>query len=240
MEEKKEIRLNKYLSDAGICSRREADKLIERGQVFVDGELAFVGMKVLAGQNILVNGKKVQKEEEFILLAVNKPVGVVCTTTTKFKEKTIVQLVRYPKRIYPIGRLDKSSQGLILMTNQGEIADKILRGSNYHEKEYSVTVDREIIPDFLEQMRNGVPILNTITRKCEVKQTGKKSFSIILTQGLNRQIRRMCEYCGYRVVKLKRVRIMNILLGDLKEGEYRDVTEEERKEIGRASCRERV
>ena len=191
MEEKKEIRLNKYLSDAGICSRREADKLIERGQVFVDGELAFVGMKVLAGQNILVNGKKVQKEEEFILLAVNKPVGVVCTTTTKFKEKTIVQLVRYPKRIYPIGRLDKSSQGLILMTNQGEIADKILRGSNYHEKEYSVTVDREIIPDFLEQMRNGVPILNTITRKCEVKQTGKKSFSIILTQGLNRQIRRM-------------------------------------------------
>ncbi|MCI9051606.1 MAG: pseudouridine synthase [Lachnospiraceae bacterium] len=231
MEEKKEIRLNKYLSDAGICSRREADKLIERGQVFVDGELAFVGMKVLAGQNILVNGKKVQKEEEFILLAVNKPVGVVCTTTTKFKEKTIVQLVRYPKRIYPIGRLDKSSQGLILMTNQGEIADKILRGSNYHEKEYSVTVDREIIPDFLEQMRNGVPILNTITRKCEVKQTGKKSFSIILTQGLNRQIRRMCEYCGYRVVKLKRVRIMNILLGDLKEGEYRDVTEEERKEL---------
>ena len=224
MEEKKEIRLNKYLSDAGICSRREADKLIER-------ELAFVGMKVLAGQNILVNGKKVQKEEEFILLAVNKPVGVVCTTTTKFKEKTIVQLVRYPKRIYPIGRLDKSSQGLILMTNQGEIADKILRGSNYHEKEYSVTVDREIIPDFLEQMRNGVPILNTITRKCEVKQTGKKSFSIILTQGLNRQIRRMCEYCGYRVVKLKRVRIMNILLGDLKEGEYRDVTEEERKEL---------
>ena len=197
MEEKKEIRLNKYLSDAGICSRREADKLIERGQVFVDGELAFVGMKVLAGQNILVNGKKVQKEEEFILLAVNKPVGVVCTTTTKFKEKTIVQLVRYPKRIYPIGRLDNSSQGLILMTNQGEIADKILRGSNYHEKEYSVTVDREIIPDFLEQMRNGVPILNTITRKCEVKQTGKKSFSIILTQGLNRQIRRMCEYCGY-------------------------------------------
>ena len=231
MEEKKEIRLNKYLSDAGICSRREADKLIERGQVFVDGELAFVGMKVLAGQNILVNGKKVQKEEEFILLAVNKPVGVVCTTTTKFKEKTIVQLVRYPKRIYPIGRLDKSSQGLILMTNQGEIADKILRGSNYHEKEYSVTVDREIIPDFLEQMRNGVPILNTITRKCEVKQTGKKSFSIILTQGLNRQSRRMCEYCGYRVVKLKRVRIMNILLGDLKEGEYRDVTEEERKEL---------
>ena len=231
MEEKKEIRLNKYLSDAGICSRREADKLIERGQVFVDGELAFVGMKVLAGQNILVNGKKVQKEEEFILLAVNKPVGVVCTTTTKFKEKTIVQLVRYPKRIYPIGRLDKSSQGLILMTNQGEIADKILRGSNYHEKEYSVTVDREIIPDFLEQMRNGVPILNTITRKCEVKQTGKKSFSIILTQGLNREIRRMCEYCGYRVVKLKRVRIMNILLGDLKEGEYRDVTEEERKEL---------
>ena len=231
MEEKKEIRLNKYLSDAGICSRREADKLIERGQVFVDGELAFVGMKVLAGQNILVNGKKVQKEEEFILLAVNKPVGVVCTTTTKFKEKTIVQLVRYPKRIYPIGRLDKSSQGLILMTNQGEIADKILRGSNYHEKEYSVTVDREIIPDFLEQMRNGVPILNTITRKCEVKQTGKKSFSIILTQGLNRQISRMCEYCGYRVVKLKRVRIMNILLGDLKEGEYRDVTEEERKEL---------
>ena len=186
---------------------------------------------MLAGQNILVNGKKVQKEEEFILLAVNKPVGVVCTTTTKFKEKTIVQLVRYPKRIYPIGRLDKSSQGLILMTNQGEIADKILRGSNYHEKEYSVTVDREIIPDFLEQMRNGVPILNTITRKCEVKQTGKKSFSIILTQGLNRQIRRMCEYCGYRVVKLKRVRIMNILLGDLKEGEYRDVTEEERKEL---------
>ncbi len=231
MEEKKEIRLNKYLSDAGICSRREADKLIERGKVLVDGELAFVGMKVLAEQNILVNGKKVQKEEEFILLAVNKPEGVVCTTATKFKEKTIVQLVGYSKRIYPIGRLDKSSQGLILMTNQGEIADKILRASNYHEKEYLVTVDREIVPAFLEQMRNGIPILNTITRKCEVKQTGKRSFSIILTQGLNRQIRRMCEYCGYRVTKLKRVRIMNILLGDLKEGEYRDVTKEEREEL---------
>lgn len=229
--EKKEIRLNKYLSDAGICSRREADKLIEKGEVLVDGVPALVGMKVSEDQIISVKGKKIQKEEEFILLAVNKPVGVVCTTSTEFKEKTIVGLVGYPKRIYPIGRLDKNSQGLILMTNQGEIADKILRGSNYHEKEYMVTVDQEIVPDFLEKMRNGIPILNTITRKCEVVQIGKRSFSIILTQGLNRQIRRMCEYCGYRVVKLKRVRIMNILLGDLKVGNYRNVTEEEKEEL---------
>lgn len=229
--EKKEIRLNKYLSDAGMCSRREADKLIEKGEVLVDGAPALVGMKVSEDQIISVKGKKIQKEEEFILLAVNKPAGVVCTTSTEFKEKTIVELVGYPKRVYPIGRLDKNSQGLILMTNQGEIADKILRGSNYHEKEYMVTVDQEIVPDFLEKMRNGIPILNTITRKCEVVQIGKRSFSIILTQGLNRQIRRMCEYCGYRVVKLKRVRIMNILLGDLKVGNYRNVTEEEKEEL---------
>lgn len=222
-----EIRLNKFLSEAGVCSRREADRLIEKGAVTVDGQVAVTGMRIYRGQRITVNGKAVIQEEEFILLAVNKPIGVVCTTISQFQEETIVDLIHYPKRIYPIGRLDKNSEGLILMTNQGEIVNQILKGSNYHEKEYIVSVNKPLTEEFLRQMRNGVPILDTVTRPCKVEQTDEKRFRIVLTQGLNRQIRRMCEYCGYRVQRLKRVRVMNIQLGNLKSGEYRPVSKEE-------------
>lgn len=221
------IRLNKFLSDAGVCSRREADALIEKGLVSVDGQIAKVGMKVFEEQKITINGEPVHLEEEFILLAVYKPVGVVCTTVSQFGEKTIMDLVHYPKRIYPIGRLDKNSEGLILMTNRGEIVNQILKSSHYHEKEYIVSVHRPLTEEFLNQMRNGIPILDTITRPCIVEQLGETRFRIVLTQGLNRQIRRMCEYCNYRVKKLKRVRIMNIQLGNLKLGEYRRVSEKE-------------
>ncbi len=225
--QKEGTRLNKFLSDAGVCSRREADQLIEKGLVFVDGQVAKIGMRVFDQQEVTVDGKPVVQEEEFILLAVNKPVGVVCTTTSRFQEETIVDLVHYPKRVYPIGRLDKSSEGLILMTNQGEIVNQILKGSNYHEKEYIVSVYKPLTEEFLNQMRNGIPILDTVTRPCIVEPIGEKRFRIVLTQGLNRQIRRMCEYCGYRVRRLKRVRIMNIQLGNLKLGEYRQVSKKE-------------
>ncbi len=230
--ERKPIRLNKYLSEAGFCSRREADRIIEQGRIMVDGKCAVPGMKVLPSQRIIVDGKPIIKEEEKIILAVNKPIGVVCTTTNRFKEENIVDFVNYPKRIYPIGRLDKNSEGLILMTNQGELGNKILKASNYHEKEYIVTVNKPITPEFLEKMQNGVPILDTITRPCKIKKKGKKIFSIILTQGLNRQIRRMCESLGYRVETLKRIRIMNISLGDLPVGTYRPLTEEEVRILG--------
>lgn len=225
--QQEEIRLNKFLSDSGVCSRREADVLIEKGLVFVDGQTAEVGMRIFPSQQVVVNGTPVVREEEFILLAVNKPIGVVCTTASGFREETIVDLVHFPKRVYPIGRLDKNSEGLILMTNQGEIVNQILKGSNYHEKEYIVSVNKPITEEFLDKMRSGVPVLDTITRPCIVEQIGEKRFSIILTQGLNRQIRRMCEFCGYRVQKLKRVRVMNIQLGNLKSGEYRQVSEKE-------------
>lgn len=232
MKEKQEgqaagMRLNKFLSDAGVCSRREADALIERGHVLVDGQIAEMGMRVTPEQKIVVNGETVVREEEFILLAVNKPIGVVCTTTSRFKEENIVDLIHYPKRIYPIGRLDKNSEGLILMTNKGEIVNQILKGSNYHEKEYIVSVNKPVTEDFLNQMRSGIPILDTVTRRCIAEQIGERRFRIVLTQGLNRQIRRMCEYCGYRVQKLKRVRVMNIQLGNLKSGEYREVSKKE-------------
>ena len=226
-EENQPIRLNKFLAESGICSRREADRFIEAGMVTVDGQKAIQGMKVLPSQQILVNGKNITREKEMVLIAVNKPVGIVCTTEKKWGSNNIEEFLHYPKRIFSIGRLDKDSEGLLLMTNNGEIFNKIMRAGNYHEKEYEVTVDRAITPEFLEKMANGVPILDTITRKCYVKKMGKRSFRIILTQGLNRQIRRMCEALGYRVVKLKRTRIMNIQLGNLKTGEYRDVTSEE-------------
>ncbi|MDD6212088.1 MAG: pseudouridine synthase [Clostridiales bacterium] len=216
------MRLNKFLSAAGVCSRREADRLIESGQVLVDGKVAEMGMKVSASQEILCRGEKVSYGEERIILAVNKPVGIVCTTA-EVEENNIVQWMNYPSRIYPVGRLDKASEGLILMTNQGEMMDKILRGSNYHEKEYVVTVDRPINMEFLQAMRSGVPILDTVTRPCLVEKTAFNEFRIILTQGLNRQIRRMCEALGYRVRSLKRVRIMNIKLGDLPVGSWRKV-----------------
>lgn len=225
MEEK--IRLNKYLSDAGVCSRREADRMMEDGRITVDGERAVPGTRVFPYQRIMIDGREIIREEEKVILAVNKPEGVVCTTTDRFKEENIVDFVGYPIRVYPIGRLDKNSEGLILMTNRGDIVNKILKASNYHEKEYVVTVNKPLTPEFLEKMQNGVPILDTVTRPCKVKKEGKKTFRIILTQGLNRQIRRMCEYLGYRVEKLTRVRIMNICLGDLPLGSYRELTEEE-------------
>lgn len=222
------VRLNKFLSEAGVCSRREADRLIEAGKVYVDGCRADMGMKVTPGQEVICRGKRVVHEEKPVLLAVNKPKGIVCTAANSRVEKdNIVDFIKYPQRIYPVGRLDKDSEGLILMTNQGDIVNKILRGSNDHEKEYLVQVNKPVTAQFLEAMAAGVPILDTVTKPCRIEPLGKREFRIILTQGLNRQIRRMCEYLGYRVTDLKRVRIMNIKLGNLKSGEYRELTGEE-------------
>jgi len=226
MTQQEPMRLNKYLSDSGFCSRREADRFIEEGNVIVDGQAAQLGQKVTKGQKIIVNGKLVKREEERILIAFNKPRGIVCTTA-KTEKDNIVDYLDFGKRIYPIGRLDKDSEGLILLTNQGDIVDKILRGSNYHEKEYVVTVNRKITKEFLKGMAKGVPILDTVTRPCQIEALNDKTFRIIITQGLNRQIRRMCEYFGYQVQTLKRVRIMNIQLNHLKTGTYRKVTESE-------------
>ena len=221
-----EIRLNKYLSEAGVCSRREADKLIESGKVTVDGIRAEMGMKVTESQVVCVGKKQVKPKNEMVLLAVNKPVGIVCTEE-KREKNNIINFLKYPTRITYIGRLDKDSEGLLLMTNNGDIINKMMRAGNEHEKEYIVTVNKPVTEEFLEKMANGVPILDTVTRKCKVEKFGKFKFRIILTQGLNRQIRRMCEYLGYKVTRLVRVRVMNIKLGDLKLGEYRAVTEEE-------------
>ncbi|MBQ3601010.1 MAG: pseudouridine synthase [Lachnospiraceae bacterium] len=225
-----EIRLNKYLSDVGVCSRREADRLIEAGRVSIDGKIALMGQKILSTQNIQIDGKNIKREEEKVLLAFNKPKGIVCTTSKKDKDN-IVDYLNYGKRIYPIGRLDKDSEGLILLTNQGELVDKILRGSNYHEKEYIVTVNKKITPEFIRAMGQGVPILDVVTRPCQIEAIGNRTFRIILTQGLNRQIRRMCEYFDYRVVELQRVRVMNIRLGRLKLGTYRRIVGTELEEL---------
>ena len=225
-----EIRLNKFLSEAGICSRREADRLIESGKVTVDGKPAVTGMKISESQVVKVGKKEVRPKNEMVLLAVNKPVGIVCTEEKREKHN-IIRFLNYPTRITYIGRLDKESEGLLLMTNNGDIINKMMRAGNQHEKEYKVTVDKPITAEFIEKMGEGVPILDTVTRKCVVEQTGKYKFRIILTQGLNRQIRRMCEYFGYKVTKLERIRVMNIELGDLKPGEYRKVTEEEIREL---------
>lgn len=226
------IRLNKYLSDAGVCSRRQADRWVEEGKITINGNMAVMGQRVLPGDKVAVNGKPIKKEEDKVLLAYNKPRGIVCTTS-KVEKNNIVDYINYDKRIYPVGRLDKDSSGLILLTNQGELVDKILRGSNYHEKEYIVTVNKKITPEFLRAMGSGVPILDTVTRPCELEQMGPRTFRIILTQGLNRQIRRMCEYFDYRVVELNRVRIMNIRLGKLKEGTYRKIAGKELEELKR-------
>ena len=228
MEENSLIRINKYLSEIGFCSRRRADDLIEQGRVKVNGKLAVMGEKISGREEIRVNNKVVKKPEKkkSVYLAFNKPVGIVCTTDTRREKNNIIDYINYPTRIFPIGRLDKPSEGLIFLTNDGDIVNKILRANNQHEKEYVVEVNKPITKDFIKQMGNGVPILETITNKCYVKQTGKKTFKIILTQGLNRQIRRMCEYFDYRVISLKRIRIMNIKL-DLKVGEYRYFTNSE-------------
>ncbi|MDM0492309.1 23S rRNA pseudouridine(2604) synthase RluF [Clostridium perfringens] len=227
-----EVRLNKYISETGFCSRREADKLIEQGRVKIDGVKASTGMKVSKGQSVYVDGKPLKVENELVYIALNKPVGITCTTESKIKGN-IVDFINHEKRIFPIGRLDKDSQGLIFMTNDGDIVNKILRAGNNHEKEYIVTVNKSITDEFIKGMSNGVPILGTVTKKCLVKKESKNSFRIILTQGLNRQIRRMCEYFGYEVKKLERIRIMNVSLGNLKIGSWRYLTKKELAEINR-------
>lgn len=231
--EKTATRLNKYLSEIGYCSRRAADKLIEQGRVKVNGLKTEMGVKVTDNDEILVDNKPVQDSKiQNVYLAFNKPVGIVCTTDTGVEKDNIIDFINYPSRIFPIGRLDKPSQGLILLTNDGDIVNKILRARNNHEKEYIVTVNRSIGAEFIEKMSNGIPILDTVTRNCVVEQIGNKTFKIILTQGLNRQIRRMCEYLGYAVTTLKRVRIMNIEL-DMPVGEYRELRKEEFDELNR-------
>lgn len=228
------VRLNKYISEAGLCSRREADRLIEAGRVQVDGKTAVPGQKVSDNQEILVDGKSISKEEEMVLLAVNKPRGVVCTTDKRWGDQTVEELIHYPKRVFYMGRLDKDSEGLLLMTNNGEILNKMMRAGNYHEKEYLVRVNRPVTEAFLSGMaKGGIPVQEQQTRPCNVEKTGERTFRIILTQGLNRQIRRMCEYFGYQVVKLKRIRIMNIMLGDLPTGSYREISREEQEELYR-------
>mgnify|MGYP000858651261 FL=1 len=228
-----EVRINKYLSSAGYCSRREADRLLEQGRVTIDGIPAQMGSKVTEGQTVFVDGKSIIEEDEKILLAFYKPTGIVCTTTANQGDNNIVDYIGYPKRIYPVGRLDKDSEGLILMTNNGEMMDKILRSANGHEKEYIVTVNKEIDDSFIKAMSRGIYLaeLDRTTKPCKVTALGKKTFRIILTQGLNRQIRRMCSTQGREVVRLKRIRIMNILLEDLKPGEYRNVTEAEYQQL---------
>ena len=224
-------RINKYLSEVGYCSRREADKLIEAGRVTINGNVPEMGTKIAPEDVVQVDGKNiVDTKEAFVYLAFNKPIGIVCTTDTRVEKDNIIQYINYPKRIFPIGRLDKASEGLILLTDDGDIVNKILRASNNHEKEYIVTVDRPISQTFLERMSNGVPILDKVTKKCEVKKLGSQEFKIVLTQGLNRQIRRMCEYLDYEVQTLKRVRIMNIKL-DMPLGTYRELTAEEFKNL---------
>lgn len=224
-------RINKYLSEMGYCSRRAADKLIEEGRVTINGQLPEKGTKVADGDVVKVDGKEIiQQSEKQVYLAFNKPIGIVCTTDTRVEKDNIIDYINYPTRIFPIGRLDKPSEGLIFLTNDGDIVNKILRARNNHEKEYIVTVDKPITKDFIKKMSNGVPILDTVTRKCEVEQISKFIFRIVLTQGLNRQIRRMCEYLGYEVTKLKRVRIMNISL-DVPVGKHRELTKNELTEL---------
>ena len=227
----KETRLNKYLSEIGHCSRRAADKLIDEGRIQVNGKTVLMGQKVSPSDRIEVDGVLIEdNQERNIYIAFNKPTGIVCTTDTRVEKDNIIDYINYPSRIFPIGRLDKMSEGLILLTNDGDIVNKILRARNNHEKEYIVTVNKPITIDFVQKIRNGLPILDQITKKCFAEQIHKKKFRIILTQGLNRQIRRMCEYLEYRVVKLKRIRIMNIEL-NTKVGRYRDLTKKEMTEL---------
>jgi 23S rRNA pseudouridine2604 synthase len=231
-DQAQQTRLNKFISDTGICSRREADKLIEQGRVTVNGLKPEVGTKVSSKDKIKIDGKPLGAKEEPVYIAFNKPVGITCTTEQKIKGN-IIDYINYPDRIFPIGRLDKPSEGLIFLTNDGDIVNKILRAGNNHQKEYIVSVDKPVTPEFIFKMGNGVPLaeLDTVTQKCPVFKEGPRQFRIILTQGLNRQIRRMCEVLGYEVTKLKRVRIMNIALGDLPVGRWRYLTKSEIKII---------
>ena len=228
------IRINKYLSEVGYCSRRVADRLIEEGKVKINGKVPVMGTKVEEGDNVEIEGQRIGKsnKERNIYLAFNKPNGIVCTTDRKLEPDNIIDFIKFPERVFPIGRLDKLSEGLIFLTNDGDIVNKILRARNNHEKEYIVVVNRPINTDFIQRMSNGVEILGTKTKNCFVKQMGLKKFKIILTQGLNRQIRRMCESLGYRVKSLKRVRIMNIKL-DIPTGKYREFTKKELIELNK-------
>jgi 23S rRNA pseudouridine2604 synthase len=231
MEDSNLTRLNKYLSEVGYCSRRGADKLIEEGRVTINGVVPEMGTKVAPSDQVHVDGKLIENRNDLsVYLAFNKPLGIVCTTDTGVEKDNIIDFINYPKRIFPIGRLDKQSEGLILLTDDGDIVNKILRASNNHEKEYLVTVNKPISQTFIERMSNGVPVLDTVTKECKVEKLSKYEFKIILTQGLNRQIRRMCEYLDYEVETLKRVRIMNIKL-DIPVGKYRGLTIEELQEL---------
>ncbi len=224
------INLNKYISSTGICSRREAEKFIVAGEVTINGRIAQLGNRVFEGDEVMLKGKPLRSKPKTLYIALNKPVGIVSTTDSK-ERKNIVRHVNHPQRLFPIGRLDKPSEGLIFLTNDGDIVNKILRAGNNHQKEYIVTVDRQIDDSFIYKMGNGIPILDTVTKKCKVTKVNDHTFKIILTQGLNRQIRRMCEYLGYDVKKLKRTRIMNVKLGTLKPGEWRELSEREMNEI---------
>ena len=226
-------RLNKFISETGLCSRREADKLVEEGRVTVNGSIPLLGTQVSEVDEIKIDGKLLKQKSKLVYLAFNKPVGITCTTDRN-KKDNIIDFIKYPQRIFPIGRLDKPSEGLIFLTNDGDIVNKILRAGNNHEKEYVVTVDKAITPAFITAMGNGVPILDTVTKKCLVEQESSNSFRIILTQGLNRQIRRMCDSLGYHVRQLRRTRIMNIELKGIKEGEWRLLTKEEMSFIANA------
>lgn len=228
--EERGIRINKYLSECGFCSRREADKLLEQGSITINGKIPELGTKVEPGDEVIVNGKTITtNQKKHLYLAFNKPVGIECTTNQKTKDN-IIDFIAYPERIFPIGRLDKASEGLIFMTNDGDIVNKILRARNNHEKEYIVTVDKPITDEFIQRMSDGLPILDTITRKCSVARISNTVFKIVLTQGLKRQIRRMCDYLGYEVLALKRIRIINISL-DVPVGKYRHLTAKEIKQL---------
>ena len=219
-------RLNKFIADSGYCSRREADRLIAEGRVKVDGRVGVLGDKILPGMSVLVDGQSLTGDGEKVYILLNKPVGIVCTADPR-EPMNVVDYLDYPIRIFPVGRLDKDSEGLLLMTSDGEIVNRLLRAAGGHEKEYEVTVDRPVTREFIEGMMKGVPILDTVTLPCKVRRTGDKSFNIIIVQGLNRQIRRMCEYFGYNVTSLRRIRIMNIKLGSLKPGQWRELTKDE-------------
>jgi len=229
----KKTRINKYLSEVGYCSRRAADKLIDQGKVTINGKVPEMGTKITENDEVRVDGELISEPtDKPVYIAFNKPKGIVCTTDTKRERHNIIDYINYPTRIFPIGRLDRPSEGLIFLTNDGDIVNKILRARNNHQKEYIVSVDKIITQEFIEKMGNGVPVLNTYTKKCLVEQLNEKQFKIVLTQGLNRQIRRMCEHFDYRVVKLKRIRIMNINL-DISVGKWRNLTQEELTEINR-------
>lgn len=226
------IRLNKYVADSGYCSRREADRIITEGRVRIDGRVGVLGDRILPGMTVTVDNQPIATQSEKVYLALNKPVGIVCTTDPR-EPMNVVDYLDYPVRIFPVGRLDKDSSGLLLMTSDGEIVNRLLRAAGGHEKEYEVEVDRPVTKEFLEGMMKGVPILDTVTLPCKVRRTGERSFNIIIVQGLNRQIRRMCEYFGYNVRSLRRIRIMNIRLGNMKPGQWRELTQAEFAELTR-------